>query len=644
MMPRDTINYRSDIDGLRAIAILSVLICHAFPNFLPGGFIGVDIFFVISGFLITKNINKEIDQNEFSLIHFYDRRIRRLFPALAFVLISVFTLGYLILLKEELQQLSKYIAAGSGFISNFILWKDAGYFDSSSNYKPLLHLWSLGIEEQFYICWPLVMIFFSKRGILKPIIIFLVLCSLIFCEFTLYEDKISAFYSPISRIWELLLGGAISLDYNISFLKKRFNNYYSLTGLALIIFSLVLFNSDTPLPGILTIIPTTGTALIILSDKKNIINNILSKKNLVWFGIISYPLYLWHWPLLSFARIIYPIEPPWWIMASLSLVSVMLAWMTHIFIEKKIRFSPKRFTSVKLLLCMTCIGFFAISIYFFQDILMGDTFDKNQGHQTRLNWDYARKDQCDGVIAFNKDIDYCFYPTIKPSIALIGDSHSNHFFPGLQDTFSKKGIGLLHLGMNGCLTFWDLESKGLKQPNRCQPGVNSLLTYLLNNKDIKKIIIATRTSAYLKKELWELKIKEVTYPNLVAIKKSLEKTLILFKRKGKEIIWIHNVPELNFNIKSCLPERPSYLKTHLFCSRSKKEAFNEIISSRETIEEIMRKNKDVKTIDPFSILCDQNNCFAKVENKILYRDKDHLSFEGSLFIAPKIIKEISLTH
>lgn len=203
--------YRPDIDGLRAIAVLSVVIFHAFPNLLKGGFIGVDIFFVISGFLISTIILNGLEKDSFSFVEFYSRRIKRIFPALLLVLIASFVLGWFVLLADEYKQLGKHIAGGAGFVSNFVLWKESGYFDNTSETKPLLHLWSLGIEEQFYIVWPLLLWFVWKQR-LNPLTITLIvmLSSFILNISTVQSDAVAAFYSPQTRFWELLTGSILA--------------------------------------------------------------------------------------------------------------------------------------------------------------------------------------------------------------------------------------------------------------------------------------------------------------------------------------------------------------------------------------------------------------------------------------------------
>ena len=236
-------NYRPDIDGLRAVAVLSVVIFHAFPDeaWLPGGFVGVDVFFVISGYLISKILFSEIEQHRFSLASFYGRRIRRIFPALAVCLAAVLAYGFVVLMPSELAQLGKQVFFGASFLSNFALWSESGYFDSAATSKPLLHLWSLGIEEQFYILWPpLLWIAFKLKAAIGRLIVGLLVVSFAVNIALSLTDTSSDFYLPVSRFWELLAGAALAWRPDIN-LKAGLRHVISLAGMAAILMSARLF-------------------------------------------------------------------------------------------------------------------------------------------------------------------------------------------------------------------------------------------------------------------------------------------------------------------------------------------------------------------------------------------------------------------
>jgi peptidoglycan/LPS O-acetylase OafA/YrhL len=331
--------YRPDIDGLRAIAVTSVVLFHAFPRAMAAGFIGVDIFFVISGYLITTIILSGLDQGTFSLGDFYRRRIRRIFPALLVVLVFVALAGWMVLLDDEYRQLGAHIAGGTAFIQNFVLWGDSGYFDNDPQSKPLLHLWSLAVEEQYYIFWPLLLMLIGKRGrTFAAVVVPIVVASFGISAYLSFTDTTAAFYSPVSRFWELMIGGFLAyLSLHQSNLIGRYGNLASALGVGLLLLGLGLINPDRAFPGFWALMPTVGAFLIIFAGPHAWINRtFLASKPFVACGLISYPLYLWHWPLLSLAHIVWP-ENGHATKVAVVLASVLLAWMTYRFVEKKVR-------------------------------------------------------------------------------------------------------------------------------------------------------------------------------------------------------------------------------------------------------------------------------------------------------------------
>jgi peptidoglycan/LPS O-acetylase OafA/YrhL len=294
--------YRADIDGLRAVAVLAVIAYHLNPKRLTGGFVGVDVFFVISGYLITSILLSELQRDKFSYLQFYVRRIRRLFPALLVVMGTVLVAGWCLLLPNELAQLGKHVVAGMLFVSNLVLWSEAGYFDVASAHKPLLHLWSLGVEEQFYIVSPIVLAGSWRLGWCRiRWLIAGLLCSLAICWVLSVGDASAAFYMPFARFWQPMVGVLLAL---FVFRNKvifggsaLLRHGSSAAGAALIAGSVVLLDSQSACPWMRAALPTVGAALLIASGPQAVVNRyILSRKPFVLVGLISYPLYLWHWP------------------------------------------------------------------------------------------------------------------------------------------------------------------------------------------------------------------------------------------------------------------------------------------------------------------------------------------------------------
>ena len=341
-----------------------VVAFHAFPGRASGGFVGVDVFFVISGFLITSIIVESLERRAFSFVEFYRRRVQRIFPALLIMLGAVLIVGWQVLLVDEYAELGKHVAAGATFLSNILLYSESGYFDAAAESKPLLHLWSLGIEEQYYIFWPAILsVAFAARLSLLRCTLALALIS--FAGNCIFIDahRIAAFYLPFTRFWELLVGSSLacataSTPAVINRFSHRYGTVLSFSGVLLIVASFVTVRSNYAFPGWWALAPTLGTAALIASGPTAAVNaGLLSQRQLVWIGQISFPLYLWHWPLLSFGRLIYGDEPPAVLRVVLVAASFGLAWATCDLVERPLRFgSRSRLKALCLIGAMGSVG------------------------------------------------------------------------------------------------------------------------------------------------------------------------------------------------------------------------------------------------------------------------------------------------
>jgi len=382
---RDTFkrySYRPDIDGLRGLAVTAVLAFHAFPDALPSGFIGVDIFFVISGYLIGGILLKDQYEGRFSLRAFYARRIRRIFPALLLILAASLGLGWFCLLTSEYQQLGKHTAAAAAFVSNLVLWMEAGYFDSVAETKPLLHLWSLAVEEQFYIIFPFLIRAAAKcRSAFVWLFGGLALLSFSYNVGHALEHSAAAFYSPLSRFWELACGGLLAYvhlrkveqdrqyaeggDLEADATKFHLATLQSLIGIVLLAAGFIEIDKTLPFPGKWALLPVLGTALLIAAGPSAFVNRrLLSNRALVGLGLISYPLYLWHWPLLSFAHIQLSGTLPVDVRVGALALSLVLAWLTYVMLEKPIRLGGSLGAKAAvLLLSMIVVGGAGFQIY-----------------------------------------------------------------------------------------------------------------------------------------------------------------------------------------------------------------------------------------------------------------------------------------
>jgi peptidoglycan/LPS O-acetylase OafA/YrhL len=451
--------YRPDIDGLRAVAVLLVIAYHAFPEVVRGGYVGVDVFLVISGYLITGLILEPLRAGNFSFRNFYARRIRRIFPALVVVLAAAFATGWFLLSPPALAQLGKHIAASAAFVPNFFFWGEAGYFDQGAELKPLLHLWSLGVEEQFYLAWPLALFLVLRFArCATPALLVATAASFIACVAMVQSDAAGAFYSPLTRAWELFLGALLRAvpPERTAFLQNRALLASSL-GAALIGAAVLSLSKASPFPGGWALLPTIGTALIIGAGTRSPINRILSHRGVVAVGLISYPIYLWHWPLLSFAFIHAKAIPAPEMRVGLLLASIALAAATYAFVEKPIRHGRRARWHVPALVAamglVGSVGFIAYGKDGFRSrfpvtirsVLDYASYDPAKDARANLCW-------LPNTAGFSRYAPGCF---LEPSSArergvlLWGDSHAGRLYPGLRKVLGP-GANIAQFTRDSC--------------------------------------------------------------------------------------------------------------------------------------------------------------------------------------------------
>ena len=446
-------NYRPDIDGLRALAVLSVILCHAGFKLFPGGFVGVDIFFVISGYLICSIIKLKIETHSFSYSIFYMRRLRRIFPAFIAVLMVTSIFSWLWLLPEDMARFCRSLISALTLSSNYYFWKTSGYFDISAQLKPLLHTWSLSVEEQFYLLFPVLFLFLFNNYKRLILLYFLGIffLSLIFAQWgsALYSQF--TYYSIHSRIFEFCIGIIVSIVGFNRFFKKIGD--FSFLGLALIVFSVLFFDSSIGFPGIWTLIPTIGAALILLNrDHNSLAYKVLEIKPLVYVGLFSYSAYLWHQPIFAFARYKDPSELSFITIVSLIVITLILSYFSYRYIEEPFRneykISNRSFVMLltTAIFCLLCFGIFGLGGY-------GERFDKELNSRispTATDFDVS----CNLTKAFNSSfIKLCIFgkEDSKTSLVLYGDSHSHVLFSDLSTALKNSNIKGIYIENSACL-------------------------------------------------------------------------------------------------------------------------------------------------------------------------------------------------
>lgn len=670
-------DYRREIDGLRAFAVLPVIFFHSGLDLIPGGFLGVDIFFVISGYLITIVILSDIHLKKFSILSFYERRTRRIFPALFFVLFICTLLSLLILLPSDAKAFFQSLIAVLTFSSNIYFWKKTNYFDLSSELNPLLHTWSLAVEEQFYLIAPLLIILLYRSG-KKWMLFFWVFsffCSLFLAQLTVHQMPVATFYLLPTRCWELILGmlaGIYLFNNNSNIFDKSVREIGSLCGIGLIIYSFFSFSIKTPSPSFYTLLPVVGSVLIIIfSNCDTFTGRILSSKIFVGIGLISYSAYLWHQPLFAFAK--------YYSMRELSVIYILfiifntfiLAFLTWNFIELPFRrnkkFSQKFFFSIGTII----FGFF---------LLIGFLGINNEGFRYRLPpnivWQSlgeklsAKGDVCQmQPLVSNPGIVSCEFGDISSSksIYIYGDSHAQ----AISDELNKKLIDFKIKGVKIAIENCDVipsivETKNpISKSSKCLENFNFLLEiFKASNSDV--IVISRWTFRLYPISNW---ITEMPYRNESGVieKENYREYAVNYGGKldfsetaknkavnnfinglistNRKIIFVYPIPEMAWNIayinwsewnsKETLPTEISI-------------SYDEYISRNRFVTKLFNNfsgEPNFIPIKPENIFCNTfiiNRCVAQYNGIPFYYDDDHLSDEGARFLVDDIISKIQL--
>ena len=613
-------DYRRDIDGLRAITVLMVVIYHAFPDTLPGGFIGVDVFFIISGYLISLTLFQSFRSSSFKISDFYSRRIRRIFPALSVVLLATGLCGWFVLRADEYQQLGKHIAAGAGFASNLVLWSESGYFDSAATTKPLLHLWSLGIEEQFYFFFPIVLwLTWKFRRYMLAVTVSIAALSFSWSISLYNSDTTALFYSPFSRFWELMLGAILA--YITVYPNKHTHlsttrlsiDIRALIGAALLIGGVITASRASAYPGGWGLFPTVGTVLLISAGPSATINKyVLSARPMVWIGLISYPLYLWHWPILSYAHIIEGQIPSVNVRLFCVVGAFVLAVMTYWLLEKPLRrLSPQRVVATMLAIIVLFIGMGGAAIHQLngfegravdlQEVKYRGDLDHDEFHSyIKKNYFPCTPDSVLKKADTWNGMKRCFQSRNDKPIdtVLLGDSHAEHLFIGLAESLPKKNVA-----------FYILNEMSV----RSNPGYSTIFDAIDSNPDISQIVVSS---------LWSL--RQVSIPDMVTTLKSLQ-------TPNNSIFITDDTPDFDFFPVVCKFNGQCTEPASVFAKRYETYASD--------LKKVVDSVPGVTLIKTSQYLCDMKLCRMGLDSKLFYRDAHHLNIFGSQFIGAEMVRQ-----
>lgn len=673
--------YRPDIDGLRAIACLAVVIFHAFPNNLKGGFVGVDIFFVISGFLISsilyRNLFNADAPGRVNIVDFYIRRVRRIFPALIATLITTLILGWFVLLPEEYKLLGKHTLGGATYINNFMLYKESGdYFNAASNAKPLLHLWSLGVEEQFYLIFPILLwlVYKTNLNFIFCLTIFTVVSFTLNKNGIKHNNQTASFYLPWCRFWELSSGAVLS--YYINYHKEQIvqikpvithyisiiifrnnrrrlsqhvlNNIFSILGLITIIYGILTINNDVKFPGTKALIPVFGALMIIGAGKTAVINKyILSNRVMVFLGLISYPLYLWHWPLLSLAYICEGQVPAVWIRLVAVVIALILSIITYFVIEPPLRYGNYSKTKalglfVSLLILGGC-GIKIVASEGYPNRYPNINSVEESEIKTKSTGPYKFHSIYDQYVANCKkkfphwnDNDLpttCAFQSKEGSnnIALIGSSHAAHLFYGLakKAQADKNSIALFPMGSQSPFLYMQTD----KNTSNWYKRIADAYKYVKTHSNIKVVILANLSLG---------KFADLQNPT----EKDRQKILASGVRRSldilrdKEVVIVLDNPVLPFDPNKCINERKFTITKNFTCTYNRQKTLSNREMDDNTIKNIAKEYSNVTVVDLDPLFCKENICFGKVGDDVLYKDFNHFNYKGSKYVAEYLYETI----
>ena len=633
------IPYRKEIDGLRAIAVISVIMFHAGFDVFKGGFIGVDVFFVISGYLITSIIFIEISHGEFNLLKFYERRARRILPALCLVVLISIPFAWAVLLPNEIKDYSQSLIAISFFASNILFWSESGYFETAVELKPLLHTWSLAIEEQFYVIFPILSVFLWRYGtrVVASTVFSLSILSFLISHHLTLTNPSAAFYFLPSRGWELLLGslaGIFMINNKKTSIHKKMSEFLAIFGLVIIMFSIFYFSKNTVFPGTNALIPTLGTLLIIIFGSENtLVGKLLGIPFLVAVGLVSYSAYLWHQPIFAFARH----ENMGKLSSNMIIILIILtfsfAYITWKFVESPFR-NKKKFKRKNIIIIASIFSLFFISVgtvgsqdqiidWRFEYIIKGDVgqseFHKyidqkfldcepNKIAQNAPSWE--------GFLRCKQSLEG------EQDIILLGDSHAEHLFIGIAEALPDKNV-VFYIPKADPSIPVQIDGK----PYVTNPQFNEIFNYINSLRDGKTILL---TMHYIDR----IKQNDDLFSGF-------NETIQFLEKSGHKVIILGDIPKFEFDPSEC-----KYIERNDFtvpseCFMSKVEAIDQMNIYKSTLVKLSYKFK-VTYLDISSPLCDNYQCWM-VDNKlVLYRDGSHLNIIGSKLIGDFIAQELNM--
>lgn len=612
-----------------------VIIFHTHALGVSGGFVGVDIFFVISGYLITRIIYGEMKEGQFSFLHFYERRIRRIFPALFAMLFVTTIVAGLLMMPLEFKGVGETLSATALFYSNILFWQQAGYFDTSGILKPFLHTWSITIEEQFYLLFPLYLLIVYKymRPLLIPLTLLGMALSFALGLWTLSIGKDTAtFYLLPTRAWQFLVGGILALGCIPNLKNAAFNNICSVLGLGLICAAaFFLLDNTSRFPGINALYPTIGAALLIYSamHKETFVSKLLSLKPIVFIGKISYSLYLWHWPVIVFASYYMMRDPSEIEAIGLILFCLILSYFSWKFIEQPFRVRNKTYNRKAL------FGLSALAITLFASA--GYYISKSDGIPSRFNDEilglaYVHKGPQTELIKISGEpwvLKKIGDKTNEPSFLIIGDSHANAVSGGIHEVALSQNISGILIKQPGCIPTLDITPNELSA--ECS-AFNKFTRNYMKDLNIDHIVLIARWSVY-PKWISKTSVHGGNEQSRARTSQLLNQTIQTYQKKGIKVTLVSEVPRMPKTLAPSILGRNLYLHGERTDEKLTKKQHLEYQKFALPILESAARENGITLIHPYKTLCPNEYCDAVKDGKNLYYDDDHLSTYGAKSIS-----------
>lgn len=632
--------YRREIDGLRAIAVLPVMFFHAGFEHFSGGFVGVDVFFVISGYLITTILLAELARGEFSIVRFYERRARRIMPALFLVMAACLPFAWLWLLPSDMKEFANSLQAVTVFGSNLLFWRESGYFETAAELKPLLHTWSLAVEEQFYVLFPLFLLLTWRFG-RRAILVILAVCavgSLALAHWNILNDLSANFFLLPTRAWELALGAfvafALSGDRRPAF-SPATNQVLGFAGLLLIMYSIFAFSKATPFPGAYALVPTLGTALVILcAGPQTLAGTLLGSRLLVGIGLVSYSAYLWHQPLFAFARHKSVVEPDETGYLALIAAALMLAVLSWRYVERPFRQKGVMTRQQVFALVATgSLAFLAVGSigqvtggYYFRSHLE----QKMSAAEERIRINFGLDQHC---TKGREDFAPACSTSREPEVLLWGDSYAMHLASALLA--SNPDIKLVQMTSSSCGPIAGIAHGGGKYSERwareCIANNDLVLDYAKRTKSLKYAVISS-PFGYVSNAAVRTRDGDVVHGQTVALP-AFRETLRALREMGIKPIVVSPPPRSGQNTGRCLVRAAFHGFSPASCDFSHEHA---LALHRPVLEFLSEIEKEFSVIWLSEAICDQGVCRAAIGDTFIYRDGGHLSHEGSALIGVKM--------